>query len=129
MLRSQNYVCHLAAYRRGLLDRVGGPRPGFDGAQDHDLILRASEQAKKIIHIPKILYHWRVHAGSTAHASGAKNYSHEAGRRAVQEHLNRLGVEAAVTDGPAPNTFHTSYRLTRRPLVSLIVPTHDQVHL
>ena len=129
MLRSHNYVCHLTAYGRALLEQVGGPRPGFDGSQDHDLILRASERAKKIVHIPKILYHWRIHGESTARAAGAKNYSHEAGRRALREHLGRLGLEGEVIDGPVPNSFHTTYRLPRRPLVSLIVPTHDQVPL
>jgi O-antigen biosynthesis protein len=118
VLRCHNYICHL--------EQVGGLRPGFDGAQDYDLILRASERAKKIVHIPKILYHWRMHGGSTAQRAGAKSYTNEPGRRALQEHLTRQGIEGVVADSPHPNLFQTTYKLTRRPLVSLIVATRDQ---
>lgn len=95
LLRSQNFVSHLGVYDTKLVRELGGFRPGFEGAQDHDLVLRVSERLThgEIRHIPRILYHWRAHADSTAGqaAGSAKAYAEEAGRRAVQEHLDRLG--------------------------------------
>ena len=126
VLVCHNYICHLAVYRRELLDRVGGLRPGFDGAQDFDLVLRATEQARKIVHIPKVLYHWRFHAGSSAGDVSAKMYAVEAGRKALQEHLNRRGVAGAVTNGPFLCTYRTTYALAARPLVSILIATRDQ---
>ena len=79
MLRSYNYITHLAVYRRELLDKIGGLQPDFDGAQDYDLILRATEQARKIVHIPRVLYHWRMHAGSTGAAIGTQNVCNRGG--------------------------------------------------
>ena len=92
LLRNFNYITHLAVYRRELLNEIGGVRFGFDGSQDYDLILRASERARKIVHIPEVLYHWRIHSGSTAQDIGAKPYAIEAGRKALQEHLDRCGI-------------------------------------
>src|SRR5690606_17841535 len=95
LLRSQNFVSHLGVYDAQLVRELGGFRPGLEGAQDHDLVLRVSERLSgdAVRHIPRILYHWRAHAGSTAGqaAGGAKAYAEEAGRRAVQAHLDRLG--------------------------------------
>lgn len=95
LLRSQNFVSHLGVYDARLVRELGGFRPGLEGAQDHDLVLRVSERLSgdAVRHIPRILYHWRAHAGSTAGqaAGGAKAYAEEAGRRAVQAHLDRLG--------------------------------------
>ncbi len=125
-LTSHNYVCHLAVYRRELVKRVGGLRPGFDGAQDYDLILRAAEQARKVVHIPKVLYHWRIHTGSSAQNFRSKLYAVEAGRKALLEHLDRRGVAGAVTNGPLPGVYRTTYALPRRPLVSILIPTRDQ---
>lgn len=128
-LRSRNYVCHLTVLRRSLFAAVGGFRPGFDGSQDYDLVLRASEQAKRIVHVPHVLYHWRMHAQSTAANKGSKNYAFEAGKRAVSEHLGRLGVDAAVHDGHVLGTYQVVYHLRTQPLVSVIVPNKDQVEL
>src|SRR5262245_20020011 len=99
-LRSRNYICHFTAIKRELFAAIGGFRPGFDGSQDYDLVLRATERAHCIVHIPHVLYHWRMHAQSTAANKGSKNYAFEAGKRAVGEHLARLGIDASVHDGP-----------------------------
>jgi GT2 family glycosyltransferase len=124
-LRSRNYVCHLTVLRRSLAEQVGGFRDGFDGAQDHDLVLRASEQARRIVHIPQVLYHWRMHPHSTASNKGSKTYAFDSGKRAVQEHLSRQGIDAAVHDGPVLGTYQVVYHLRTQPLVSVIVPNRD----
>jgi GT2 family glycosyltransferase len=128
-LRSRNYVCHLTVLKRTLVEGIGGFRPGFDGSQDYDLVLRASERAKRIVHVPHVLYHWRMHEQSTAANKGSKTYAYEAGRRAVQEHLDRLGVAAAVHDGPVLGTYQVVYHLRTQPLVSVVVPNRDNPDL
>ena len=128
-LRSRNYVCHLTTLKRSLFESIGGFRPGFDGSQDYDLVLRASERAKRIVHIPHVLYHWRMHAQSTAMAKGSKNYAFEAGKRAVAEHLARLGIDASVHDGAVQGIYQVVYHLRTQPLVSIIIPNKDQVGL
>jgi GT2 family glycosyltransferase len=124
-LRSRNYICHLTVVRRELVDRVGGFRPGFDGAQDYDLVLRVSEKADRIVHIPKVLYHWRMHVASTASNKGSKNYAFDNGKKALTEHLHRCGVDASVHDGPILGTYHVIYHLRAQPLVSIIIPNKD----
>lgn len=124
-LRSRNYICHLTAIRRELITRIGGFRAGFDGAQDYDLVLRATEQARRIVHIPRVLYHWRIHTASTAGNKGSKSYAFENGKRAVAEHLQRCGVDATVHDGPILGTYHPIYHLRSQPLVSIIIPNKD----
>jgi GT2 family glycosyltransferase len=124
-LRSRNYICHLTVVRRELVTRVGGFRAGFDGAQDYDLVLRATEQARRVVHIPAVLYHWRMHAASTASNKGSKNYAFENGKRAVAEHLARLGIDASVHDGPILGTYHPIYHLRTQPLVSVVIPNKD----
>jgi glycosyltransferase involved in cell wall biosynthesis len=124
-LRSYNYVCHLAVYRHDLLRGLGGVRAGFDGSQDHDLVLRASEQCRQIIHIPQVLYHWREHGESTARHTGLKPEAAIAGKRAVAEHLKRLGIAGEVTDEPRGLAYQVKYTLTRRPLISVLIPNKD----
>lgn len=131
LLRGQNYICHLAIIRTELVRAVGRLRPGYEGAQDHDLVLRCAERLRQeqIVHIPKILYHWRAVQGSTAMGSDHKPYSLEAGRRVVEEHLARIGRPSKVEVTP-----HQYYRATRRlgaasPRVTVIVPTRDRVEL
>jgi GT2 family glycosyltransferase len=128
-LRSRNYICHLTVLSRDLFTRIGGFRPGFDGSQDYDLVLRATEQARQIVHVPHVLYHWRMHAQSTAFAKGSKNYAFDAGKRAVAEHLARVGIDASVHDGPVLGTYQVVYHLRTQPLVSVIIPNKDQVAL
>jgi len=129
-LLSCNYICHLAAYRKDLLDSLGGCRAGYEGAQDYDLVLRASEilQSNEIHHIPRILYHWRKHPDSTSQNPMAKPYALIAGERALQEHLKRSNIEAKV------KTKFISYEVTFEapspsPSVSIIIPTRNQFEL
>jgi GT2 family glycosyltransferase len=124
-LRSRNYVCHLTMLRRALVEAAGGFRAGFDGAQDYDLVLRASERATRIVHVPHVLYHWRMHEQSTAANKGSKSYAYENGRKALAEHLARVGVDASVHDGPILGTYHVVYHLRAQPLVSVVIPNKD----
>jgi len=128
-LRSHNYVCHLLVLRRELMTRLGGIRPGFDGAQDYDLVLRASEHAAAIVHVPQVLYHWRMHAQSTAANTDSKRYLIEAGRRALAEHLDRMQTPASVVEGTLPGTYRVIYHLPTQPLVSILIPNRDSVHM
>ena len=97
-LTSYNYICHFSIFKKELMDKLGGFREEFNGSQDYDLILRAVEQAKHVIHIPAILYHWRVHPNSTAGNAESKPYCYEAGKNAVQEHLKRKGYTNATAE-------------------------------
>ena len=124
-LRSRNYVCHLTTLKRTLLTAIGNVRPGYDGAQDYDVVLRASEQAAKIRHIPQVLYHWRMHPASTASNKSSKSYAFDNGKRALAEHLTRLGVDASVHDGPVLGMYQVVYHLRTQPLLSVIVPNKD----
>ena len=122
-LRGQNYCCHFSVFRKTLLDEIGGFRSGFDGSQDYDLILRATEQARSVVHIPEVLYHWRVVPGSTAGDSTAKPYAYDAGVRAIEQHFERIGVQAEVAK-LRPGTYsHTFTSLPSSPLVSIVIPT------
>lgn len=94
-LTSYNYICHFSIFKKELMDKLKGFNEQFDGSQDYDLILRAVENAKQVVHIPKILYHWRVHPSSTAGNATAKPYCFEAGKNAVQEQLKRKGLMQA----------------------------------
>ena len=122
-LRSQNYCTHMSVLRRELVADVGGFRDGFDGSQDHDLILRVTEQARTVHHIPAVLYHWCITPGSAAGDADAKPYAREAGRRAVAEHFERLGIDATVEHLATPGHFRSTRRLDPLPTVSVIVPT------
>ncbi len=129
LLRSYNYICHFTAFSRELLERVGGFRPEFDGSQDYDMILRLTEQAKNIVHIPKILYFWRSHPGSVAASISAKPYTIISAKKALSEHLKRVGLEGTVTDSRVPSTYRIRYRLTDEPLISIIIPNMDHVQV
>ena len=128
LLLSQNYICHFLVVHTALVREVGGFRAGFEGAQDHDLILRCTEklQRHQIVHIPKVLYHWRATAGSTALGHGEKNYAQEAGRLAVQQHLARTG-EAAEVDS-LPSGYYSARRKlpVDAPLATIVIPSRDQ---
>lgn len=125
-LRGQMYTCHLSVIRADVVRTVGGFRAGYDGSQDHDLILRVGEVARRVVHIPRVLYYWRGIEGSAA-ATGveAKPYAVDAGVRAVQDHLDRVGVDASVEAVWNGDVYH--YGLTYRPVkgqsVSVIMPT------
>ncbi|HXQ78495.1 MAG TPA: glycosyltransferase, partial [Gemmatimonadaceae bacterium] len=127
LITAQNYVCHLTVYRRDLLERAGGFRAGFEGSQDHDLLLRCVEMVEpsQVRHIPRVLYHWRSHAGSTASEVGleGKPYAWEAGARAIREHLARRGVAATVRS-TAGQFYQVDYPCPSPvPKVTVIIPT------
>lgn len=131
LLRSQNYICHFTVIRTDLVRAVGGFRKGFEGSQDHDLILRCTEQLlpAQIRHIPKVLYHWRAIPGSTALTRDAKDYASSAGAKAVGEHLARRHPGARVEE-----LSHGHYRVrwplpSPPPKVTLVIPTRDNVGL
>ena len=109
LLRSNNYICHFFAVKRELAQRLGGFDSRFDGAQDYDFILRCTEQASQVVHIPKILYSWRSHASSTAADPESKRYAYEAGKRAVEAHLRRQGVRACVLDTANYGFYRVKY--------------------
>ena len=125
-LRANNYICHFSVFRKDLMEKLGGFRSEFDGAQDYDILLRMSEIAKHIYHIPKILYHWRVHELSTAKAGAhAKPYAYEAGKKAVQAHIDRLGLKGTVEAGNTLGTYKVNYEVIGNPKVSIIIPNKD----
>lgn len=116
LLTSVNYICHLFVVKRALLDRVGGFRHEFDGAQDYDFIFRCTENAKEICHIPKVLYHWRCHQESTASNPESKLYAFEAGARAIMAHYERCGIPAEkVEKGVDYGIYHTIFNIQGRP--------------
>lgn len=127
LFRSQNMVCHLGVYRSDLVKEVGGFRTGFEGAQDYDLALRCSEKLNRsqIVHIPRVLYHWRIHAGSTAMAGDEKPYAALAGVKALDEHLQRKG-NIGRTELLPMGMYRVHYvRPAVEPLVTLIIPTRN----
>lgn len=126
LLTSVNYICHLFVVNHELLLEVGLFKEEFDGAQDYDFILRCTEKARKICHIPKALYHWRCHQDSTASNPESKLYAFEAGARAVKAHYDRLGIPAkSVEKGIDYGIYHTTFNITGDPLVSVIIPNKD----
>ena len=122
-----NYTTHLAVYRRDLLTRIGGFRRGLEGAQDHDLMMRAAEVATTpVTAIPLTLYQWRSHPASTAGDDDPKPYAWDAGLRAVTEACERRGRPAAVSVDPATNHYRMSFRLpSPPPRVSIVIPNRD----
>lgn len=125
-LRGNNYICHLTVFRKDLLQKAGGGfRSECDGSQDYDLVLRLTEQAEKIVHIPKILYYWRAHRGSVAENVGAKPYVIEAAHRAIREHLERTGLKGEVLDTRIPSIYRIRYEIEGEPLVSILIPNKD----
>ena len=129
LLRSQNYICHFTVIKKTILDSVKGFRKGFEGAQDHDLFLRISEKTNKIHHIPKVLYSWREIETSTACNSLSKPYAQAAGLNAVDEHLKRVfGTGAYANESEYLFLYDTRFSLNKEPLVSIIIPTKDEIN-
>ena len=122
-LRSQNYITHFLMARRALVDRVGGFRPGFDGAQDHDLVLRLTEQARAVAHVPQVLYHWRQSPASVTSDRANKRWAFDAGVRAVADHCRRVGIDAAVEHTEHDGCYRVIRRVADEPLVSVVIPT------
>ena len=124
-LRSYNYICHFTAFKKQLIDSVGGFNKEYDGSQDYDLILRLTEKAENIVHIPKALYFWRSHKASVASDVSAKPYVVDSAKRALNAHIERLGLVGTVEDAVVPTTYKIQYDIIGEPLVSIIIPNKD----
>lgn len=129
LLLEHNYMTHLLVANRDLVDRVGGFREAYDGAQDYDLILRLTEQASRICHIRKVLYHWRSIESSTSRRAATKPYTLEAGRRAIEDAFERRGIQGTVRHSNMPNFYQHDRTVTGNPLVSIVIPFRDRVEL
>lgn len=127
LLRSVNYICHFLVVSRNLLEEVGTFRKEYDGAQDYDFILRCVEMLKEdeIYHIPRVLYHWRMHSSSTASNPQSKLYAFEAGKRAIQSHLDRLHLSGTVTMQENLGLYRVKYDILRKDKISILIPNKD----
>lgn len=124
-LCSCNYICHFAVFQKALFEKAGGFDSACAGSQDHDLFLRLVDAGGPPVHLPKVLYYWRLHAASTSGGTGAKPYVAAAAIRAVKAHLRRIGVKAEVEAGLFPSTYRVKYKPEGEPLVSIIIPNMD----
>ncbi len=125
-MMSTMYTCHVSCVKRSLIDGVGGLRSEYDGCQDWDLILRVTERTKRISHIPKVLYHWRIIPQSIAADLSAKPYAIDASKRVREDALKRRGVEGSLEPiKQVPGYFTVNYQLTNEPLISIIIPSRD----
>ncbi|NEP01149.1 MAG: glycosyltransferase [Symploca sp. SIO2E9] len=123
---SRMYTCHLGTYRRSIANEIGGFRVGYEGSQDYDFVLRFTEKTENIFHIPKILYHWRMHTNSTASSLDSKNYAVEAAKKAISEAIHRRGEPGIVTAAPGSVDYHiVRYDIKHYDLVSIIIPTKN----
>lgn len=125
---SMNYIPHFSVVRMSLLHEVGGLRKGFDGSQDYDLLLRITEKARRIHHIPKPLYSWRMALGSAAARTDAKPYAYDAARRALADALLRRGIQGAIEYGFFPGSYRVRYKI-EDPRVTIIIPTKNRADL
>ena len=127
-LRAVNYICHFTVFSRSLLEKTGLFKVEFDGSQDHDMILRLTENAEKIYHIPKLLYFWRSHKNSVSMDINSKSYAIESGKKAVAESIARCGLSATVESSKAfPTMYRIKYDLKINPLVSIIIPNMNHL--
>ena len=127
LFMTNNYICHFFMVKKEIVDKINGFRAGYDGAQDYDFILRCIENGNHIHHVPKILYHWRSHKNSTARDFSSKEYAYDAGRRALQDHFDRLGMDVTTNYGPQFGWYSNEYHLASHPLVSVLIPNKDHV--
>lgn len=126
LLCANNYICHLFVVKRSLALKLGGQDPAYDGAQDYDFIFRCTENTEKIVHVAKILYHWRVHQASTADNPSSKLYAFDAGKRAIEAHLARIGVKAEVSHTKDLGFYRVKYQVQGNPMVSIVIPNKDE---
>ncbi|MBO7334465.1 MAG: glycosyltransferase family 2 protein, partial [Lachnospiraceae bacterium] len=126
-LRANNYICHFSVFKRTLLDGTELFRSRFDGSQDHDMILRLTDRAKCIVHVPRLLYYWRCHSGSVASNISAKEYAIDAAKGAVADHLRSHGYsDFKITSTRAFETiFKIRYKINGTPLISIVIPNKD----
>lgn len=129
LLCTVNYICHLFVVDRKVIEQVGTLRKEFDGAQDYDFIFRCIEAVspEEICHVPKILYHWRCHEESTAENPESKTYAFESGKRAIEEHYRRTGIDAEVYQGEFLGLYRTRFHRDHDPLISIIIPNKDHI--
>ncbi len=126
-LRSNNYICHLTAFQRSLLDEAGLFDPECDGSQDHDMVLRLTEKARRVAHIPEVLYYWRARTDSPAETT-ATPAAAEAGVRAVEKQLQRLGLAGTVEPvAPGQTIYRIRYALQGSPKVSILIPNYEHL--
>ncbi|MCC7502352.1 MAG: glycosyltransferase [Flavobacteriales bacterium] len=128
-LLSRNYFGHLVVLRTALIKEVGGFRPGFEGSQDYDLLLRCTERTERIVRIPRVLYHWRIHAGSAAQGEDVKPYAYDAARKALTEALDRRGEPGEVSFLDGFRGYGIRFTSPLRGKVSIIIPTKDQAQV
>lgn len=128
-LRANNFICHFSVFDRKLVDKTGLFRPEFDGSQDHDMILRLTAKAGNIVHVPKILYYWRSHAGSVAANINAKTYAIDAAKGAVSAHLKAFGFDGFTIESTRAfeTIFRIRYKIIEKPLISILIPNKDHV--
>jgi len=126
-LRANNYICHFSVFARELLDGSELFRPKFDGSQDHDMILRLTDNAKKVVHVPRLMYYWRSHAGSVASGIEAKPYAIEAAKGAVAEHLRKHGFEHFKIESTRAfeTIFRIRYQIMGTPKISIVIANRD----
>jgi len=129
LLQTNNYICHFTVIKKSIADELGGFREGMDGSQDHDIIIRAAAAADRVVHIPKILYHWRKIPGSTAVSYDSKSYAWEAGRKAVEDQLQKDETGVRVEFGSLKGTYRVFREIKGEPLVSIIIPFKDKPQL
>lgn len=127
LLTCNNYICHMLMIRKSLIDLVGGFDPAFDGAQDHDLTFRCAEKGRRVCHIPRILYTWRVHESSTSGNSSSKDYAFNAGVAAINAHYKRIGVPGEAHRMKPDGTYSTKFTISDPPLLSVLIPNKDHV--
>ena len=125
LLCSNNYVCHLFCVKKEIADKVGGFDSEYDGAQDHDFILKCVSEVDNVYHIPKILYHWRSHKNSTAENPESKLYAFKNGKKAVKKYFDTKGIEVEMEDGIQYGQYHARHIVKGTPLVSIIIPNKD----
>ncbi|HIV33704.1 MAG TPA: glycosyltransferase family 2 protein [Candidatus Blautia intestinigallinarum] len=126
LLRSNNYICHFFVVRRAIVEKVGGFRREFDGAQDYDFIFRCVETSRAVAHVPEILYHWRTHKASTADNPASKMYAFEAGRRAIEAHLERTQTPGTVSHTKDYGFYRVQYPVKKQEKISILIPNKDE---
>lgn len=129
LLYSHNYITHFLMIRKTVIERVGLSPNYVNGAQDYDLTLRAVEVARRVHHVSKVLYHWRIHANSTSVNADSKPYAHEAGKRALADTFERQGLTVEVLDSGIPFVYRQKYVLPLQPKVTIVIPNEDQAEL
>lgn len=122
---SRMYTCHLGTYRRSLLTEIGGFRIGYEGSQDYDLVLRLTEKTKNIFHIPKVLYHWRIHSGSAASDVLSKPYANDNAQKSISDALRRRGEPGSVVILNGGGSYLVRYEIKNVNLVTIIIPTKN----